>query len=250
MDLPGDVTADLDHFVERVRARLLVVAVHLGGSAATGDYRPATSDLDLVAFLDREVPAREVRSLHRERPVARASGGRLGCVYVPLGQRHEVGVPHLTWSHDRLFRRPVSGVTRADLLAGGVTLLGPRPADLIDPMSDGDVRAAVRAELRGYWSRAVARRTPWWSDAHVDLALLTLARADVALTDSRLITKTEALEHLPRLGVPDALVDGIRRRRDGRAVRLSPIARAARARLVRRLTQRAVATMGQDASRA
>jgi hypothetical protein len=70
---------------------------------------------------------------------------------------------------------------------------------------------------------------------YVDLGLFVLARAEVALTEDRLITKREALGRLHRFGVPAELVAQIAARRDGRTVVLSDAERDDRAQLVRGL---------------
>jgi hypothetical protein len=163
-------------------------------------YRPGTSDMDLVAVTERAVGAGDARSLRRlhtqliaDRPTARL----LGCVYVPRSQVDDLGTAHVTWSHQRMFRRPLSGVARAELLAHGLVLIGP-PVDAVLPGIDAaQLRAAVLAELTGYWTRALGWRSLWLRDGYVDLALLTMARAHATLTEGSLITKSEALELLP-----------------------------------------------------
>lgn len=56
-----------------------------------------------------------------------------------------------------------------------------------------DLRAAARAELRGYWRAAV--RHPWWYlDPNIaELSLLTMARARHTIGTGELISKRDAL---------------------------------------------------------
>jgi hypothetical protein len=68
-------------------------------------------------------------------------------------------------------------------------------------MDPAALKDAARAELAGYLSMAVGKPHLWLQDGYVDLGLVTLARAEATLTEGRLITKREAMERLPRLGV-------------------------------------------------
>jgi hypothetical protein len=132
-----------------------------------------------------------------------------------------------------LFRRPLSGISRAELHQFGVTVYGPPPGELVPPVERGALAEAARVELRGYWTGAVRRAGVWRTDLHVDLGLTTVSRADVTIAEGRLITKREAIDRLPSLGVPDDLTGEIRRRRAGETVVLSEPRIAARAVLVR-----------------
>ena len=91
-----------------------------------------------------------------------ATSGRsaaLGCTYAEAGRLEDTKVACPTWTHGRLVHRPLSAMVRAELLDHGVAVLGRAPAELLSPMTRDDVRAAVRAELAGYWTWAVHR--PW-----------------------------------------------------------------------------------------
>lgn len=200
----------LDQFAARLRDIPEVTALWVAGSLATGDYRPGVSDLDLVALLDGP-PQDQVRDLHAAVPPA----AKLGCVYVDVSSIAEVAAHHPTYTHGVWIDRPLSGIARAELLQSGYAVFGPPPAEVLAPMSADDVRAAARAELDGYW-RGALRRTWEWLDIDMqDLALTTAARAEHAGRTGELITKSAAIEELPRLGVPGWLVDRTRTRRDG-----------------------------------
>jgi hypothetical protein len=103
-------------------------------------------------------------------------------------------------------------MVRAELLDHGVAVLGRAPAELLSPMTRDDVRAAVRAELAGYWTWAVRRPWLFLRTDLADLALLSMARARHAGRTGELVTKTEALSGVR---APEPVVDGIRERRDG-----------------------------------
>ena len=231
MDQRLSVAPVVPHFAKAIREVAGVTAFYAGGSIGSGDYRPGISDLDLVAVIGAPLTrARRdrLRTLHRTLGVA-----KLHCAYVDISDISDVSRKHVTWAHERLFRRPLSGISRAELHQFGVTVYGPEPEDVVPPVGRDDLAEAARVELRGYWTGAVRRARVWRTDLHVDLGLTTVSRADVTIADGRLITKREAIDRLPSLGVSAELTDEIRRRRAGEAVVLSEPEIRARAVLVR-----------------
>lgn len=78
---------------------------------------------------------------------------------------------------------------------------------------------------------------------HVDLGLLTLARARVTLTTGILVSKDAALAGLPGLGVPDRLVREITQRRSGAHVQIGALHRLRRAGTARRLVCREITAL-------
>ena len=216
----------------------LVVGLYVGGSVATGDYRPAVSDIDVVALMDR-TPNPEVRRTlvagHRDLIDESPEAVAVHCVYVP---RHDAADPsrkHWTWAFEELFRRPLSGIARAELLADPVVVSGPSPSTWLPPMTVEDLRAAASLELSGYWTSALRKAAIWQQDTYVDHGTTTLARADATIREGRLITKTEAITRLTELGLPSEIIADIAARRRGEQ---SPALTAAetkqRARTVRR----------------
>jgi hypothetical protein len=231
MDERLSVAPVVTEFAEAVRDVAGVIAFYAGGSIGSRDYRPGISDLDLVAVLGAPIPRRgRLRRLH-----ARFDVPELHCAYVPQDDIADISVRHLAWAHERLFRRPLSGIARGELHHFGVTVYGPPPADTIPEVSAAQLAQAARDELRGYWLGAVRHRKRWLTDLHVDLGLTTVARADATVSEGRLITKREAIERLAGLGVPGQVIDGIRRRRAGEQVGYTPDELGERARITRRV---------------
>ncbi|WIM94211.1 nucleotidyltransferase domain-containing protein [Actinoplanes oblitus] len=198
----------VDEFGDRLAAAGWVSDLLVAGSLATGDYVPGVSDLDLVAIVPAEPgPAR----------IARAHAGvdptlNLGCVYVVADRLADPAAEHPTWTHGRLVRRILSGVTRAELVRHGYPVFGRPPAQLLPPMTGDDIRAAARAELTGYW--AWAARRPWifLDPALADLSLTSMARGRHALRHGTLLTKSRAVE---AAAAPPWLVAQLRARRRG-----------------------------------
>jgi hypothetical protein len=222
-----------------------VQGLYVAGSVASGDYRPGVSDIDAVALVDPPpAPAtRRVLVATHEHLLRAPSGAHLHCAYVARRHLGDGAYRHWTWAFDELFRRPFSSIARAELLADPVVVRGPRPAQWLPAMGSDDLRAAARAELRGYWTRAVRRRSIWQQDVYVDHGLTTVARADLTIRDGRLVTKSEAIEHLVELGLASELVDGVRSRRDGEVLSLTTAAQEARAEAVRRFVREQIARL-------
>jgi hypothetical protein len=224
----------------------IAVGLYVGGSLATGDYVPGVSDIDAVALVERAPrPAlrTQIVAVHEDLVQRHANGGSLHCVYVPLDDCTDPDRTHWTWAFGELFRRPLSRIARAELLADPVVVVGPAPSSWLPPLSEDDVRDAARAELAGYWTRALRKRAIWRQDVYVDLGLTVWARAEAAITEGRLITKSEAIERLRRGEVPGELVDEVARRRAGESVHLTDEQRDARALVVRRFLQVEVARL-------
>jgi hypothetical protein len=87
------------------------------------------------------------------------------------------------------------------------------------------------------------KRAIWRQDVYVDHGVTTVGRADLTIRDGRLVTKTEAIAHLAELGLPPEILDGVRRRRAGNDVWISPAEREARADEVRAFLRRQIARL-------
>ena len=222
MDLPPAVTA----LAAELRLRQWVTDLFVAGSVATGDHRPGVSDIDLVALTDEPVDAErrtQIHSLHRRLDATTSAGTDLGCAYVAAQSLPDAACRHPTWTHGQLVDRPLSGITRAELVRHGFAVLGRAPTTVLPAMSDDDVRRAAREELMGYWTTAVRR--PWWwlAPAIADLGLTSMARARHTLATGELITKSAALD---AVRAPEWLRADLRDRHDGGAAR-SPRLRTA-----------------------
>jgi len=196
-----------------------VTALFVAGSAATGDYTPGISDLDLVALtagpVDHARGAR-LRAIHSALDGGAAARLHLGCAYVVEDSLTDELAQYLTWTHGSMVRRTLSGITRAELVRHGYAVFGPQPQALLPAVDDDDVRRAALAELTGYWSKAAAR--PWWwlDPVMIDLGLTSMARGRHELSTGELLTKTRAIE---AAHAPAWLIEQVRARRRGEQVR-------------------------------
>lgn len=203
---------------ERLRALGWVRDLLVAGSLATGDHVPGVSDLDLVAVVDGPVHARrraELDAVHRLLDAGPGAGADLGCVYVAEAHLLDASRRHWTWTHGRAVERVLSGITRAELVRHGATVLGRPPQDLLPPMDAQDLRDAARAELLGSWRQTARRPWAYLDPGLADLALTSMARGRHTLATGELLTKTAAVE---QADVPAWLRDQLRARRRGEPV--------------------------------
>ncbi|MGJ5762533.1 nucleotidyltransferase domain-containing protein [Streptomyces galbus] len=245
----------LERFVAEVRQVVPTVAVWAHGSLALGDFRPGRSDLDLIAVVEAPLDGGDrdrLAHLHRKLLEDEPAAAGLHCSYMVRADLAEAGTDHVTWAHGMILERPVTPVTRRELLEGGLTLYGPPPVELLPPLRPGQVEDFIRRDLAEFWLPATGKPWLWMRDVWVDLGLLVLARATVTLRDGRLITKGEALTELRELGAPADVVRDIHDRRYGRPRplgRVRRIRRALRARaFVRRGIRRTLAAGRADGS--
>jgi hypothetical protein len=175
--------------------------------------------------------------------VARVS--QLHCLYVAADAASDPERLCTYWFGDRMTQWQLKLLTRAELAMAGVALHGPWPPPGVEPVPLADLQAAVYAEATGYWRQISRKRKLWLQDTWIDHALVALPRAEALLTSGEMITKGAAISRLVAFGVPSSLAEEIRRRRDGRPVRVSPPGRLVRAVRARRVMQAGVARLSR-----
>ena len=251
-EFPADIALLLDRLRDALLARGGLVGVYLYGSLVTGDFSPARSDIDVIVLLEREPDEgaiSELRELHTALASADDPAGRLHCLYASAHDAADPALLRTYWYGDRMTQWRVKLLTQAELASAGVALYGPWPPPGLGPVAIADLQAAVREEITGYWRRVARRRRCWLQDTWVDFGLITLPRAEALLTAGDLITKSEAIRRLSGFGVPAALADQVRRRRDGQDVPLGQLQRIRRARAARRLMQRGIRRLSRPQAR-
>ncbi|MGH3258528.1 MAG: nucleotidyltransferase domain-containing protein [Streptosporangiaceae bacterium] len=251
-ELPADIAVLLEHLRDALLARGGVVGVYLYGSLVTGDFSPARSDIDVLVMVEHEpdeATAGKLRELHKALASSDDPAGRLHCLYASAQDAADSARLRTYWYGDLMTQWQVKLLTQAELAAAGVALYGPWPPPGLGPVAVADLQAAVREEITGYWRRVACRRRLWLQDTWVDHGLVTLPRAEALLTSGDLITKSEAIRRLPGFGVPAALADQIRRRRDGQDVALGQLQRIRRAQVARRQMRRGIRRLSSPSAR-
>jgi predicted nucleotidyltransferase len=216
MYIPQEVTALLDLLLPAIRAALgaNLVGAYLRGSLALGDFIPATSDIDILVVTGRPVSAAEfaaLAALHTHlAALPHPFANRIEMAYIDCAalRRFEPGLRHptlgqgetLVWSE----HRDNWIIERWTVREHGVTLFGPEPRSLIDPISAGELCAAVRNRLRDWADWANQPDDPEWllpRRSHKAYVVETMCRALAALACNQILSKPRAvawaLENLP-----------------------------------------------------
>lgn len=189
------------------------VGLYLRGSIAMGEFDPATSDIDFFAVTEHPISDSEFASLA-------ALHARLGQLPNPYGNHLEG--PYIHRSAARRFqpgqRHPTIARTEAlgwaehrdnwilerwTMREHGITLQGPDPRTLIDPISAGELRQAVLTRLKDWADYASDPDDPGWKMHRGEMAYAveTMCRALFSLASGELPGKPQAvawaLETLP-----------------------------------------------------
>ena len=245
---PADVAGLLDRLRDLLAARGDVVGIYLYGSLVTGDFSPATSDIDvvvLVAHEPGEAMTRELAQLHAALAATGGPVGQLHCLYVATDAASDPDRLCTYWFGDRMTQWQMKLLTQAELATAGVAVYGPWPPPCVKPVPAAALHAAVHEEITGYWRSVSRARGRWLRDSWVDHALVMLPRAEALLTAGALITKGEAISRLASFGVPASLIQEIRSRRDGHPVPLSGPRRLFRALLARRIMRNGITRLSR-----
>ena len=161
----------VDAYLDEVDAAApgLVDGLYLTGSAALGDFRPRTSDVDFVAVTTERPDAAALAGLTRAhaRLRARRSRPHLDGLYVTWGElASDPALRRGPHAHAGRFHPEGSGpgdpVTWHTVARHGVACRGPAPAD-IAVWTNPDVLAAWTLDnLDRYWGRLLDRAArPW-----------------------------------------------------------------------------------------
>lgn len=182
-----------------------LVGVYLRGSLALGDFIPATSDIDVLVVAAHPITDEQfaaLAALHAQlAALPNAYASRMEMAYVDRAslRRFEPGRRHptlgqgeaLVWSE----HRDNWVLERWTVRERGVTLLGPDPHTLIDPIGPDELRAAVRARLHDWADWAAQPDDPDWllPRAHKAYVIETMCRALATLASGELWSKPRAV---------------------------------------------------------
>ena len=185
-----------------------LIGLYLDGSLALGDFEPATSDVDFIAAIARPLSATAFAALaamHRQmRDSGRPFASDLEGSYIPLSalRRHDPAdatFANLERGPDEVLKVKAHHsdwvIHRFTVREHGITLLGPPPATLIDPISPDDVRRATAEVLRSWWGTPDA--IAYIRAAHpggLSFIALTMCRALYALARGEVVSKRVAAE--------------------------------------------------------
>ncbi|PLS77158.1 MAG: nucleotidyltransferase [Chloroflexi bacterium] len=197
----SDVNNVLEIITTRLKATLgdTLVGLYLEGSLVIGDFEPSVSDIDLVAALASDIDDQEFAALQamHETLVAEhpAWYDRIEVCYISVAALASIksrtsmivnispGEPiHRTearreWLMNWYLTREKS-----------VTLYGPSPTTIIEPISKAEFVQSVRDHAQGWASWVKDMRNPYAQS----YAILTMCRALYAYTNGEQVSKQAA----------------------------------------------------------
>jgi predicted nucleotidyltransferase len=207
MRLPPDVAAMLDALQIGVREALgaNLLALYLRGSLVSGEFDPEASDIDFFAVTERRLTEREFAALETTHADFARSGNRYGdrlegpYINRDAARRFRPGERHPTVARNEplLWREQYANwvLERWMLRAWGVTLLGPEPQALIDPVTREEIRAAVRINMVRWVEWINQPDDPDWRLPRTEMAYIveTMCRVLYTLATGKLAGKPQSV---------------------------------------------------------
>ena len=207
MQYSEDIDAYLDILLTGIDEHLgdRLAGVYLRGSLAAGDFDPESSDIDVMAVTTRPVNDEEfdaLAALHADMDtLPNLYAGRLEIAYVDRnalrrfrpGQRH----PTLGQGESLVWLEHGSNwiLERWTLREHGIVLRGPEPQELIDAISDEEIRSAILERLPDWAEWAQDVDDPEWALhlGHKAYVVETMCRALYAISQGTLPSKPQAV---------------------------------------------------------
>ncbi|HEY6959012.1 MAG TPA: aminoglycoside adenylyltransferase domain-containing protein [Candidatus Limnocylindria bacterium] len=178
-----------------------LIAIYLGGSFATGDFAPGTSDYDLLVIVAGGLTAQRVsrlRALHAELAGQDAESLLLEGDYVPRDDLVPEGTTRPAWWFRAGSLQPPAFMLSADNIANmrdeGIAIIGPSAPLILPRVTAEHVRAAIRDML--------AEKPEVSNERDAAKELLDIARSLAGLETARPTSHAAglrwALEHVDR----------------------------------------------------
>jgi len=180
------------------------VGAYLFGSLASGDFDQA-SDIDLVVVTDDEISGglfSALQAMHSRIAIIDSPWAtQLEVSYIPRHAFRRYDPTHALHPHIdrgrseslRMMRHDSDWVVqRYNLRERGVTLAGPAPQTLIDPVSPDDLRQAMLAILRGWWAQMLDDPSRLKRRGYQSYAVLSMCRILYTLQYGTVVSKPVA----------------------------------------------------------
>ncbi len=180
------------------------VGMYLYGSLSSGDFDPASSDIDFLVVTTDMLPEQTIANLEAMQQRIWKTGlkwaDKLEGSYLPkahLRRYEKSDVAYPTVNEHKFYVAPHGSdwiIQRHIIREGGVVLAGPDPKSLIDPVEPDEIRRAVRGILQEWWFPML--EDPSWLKNHGGeyhaFAILTMCRSLCALERGTVISKPVA----------------------------------------------------------
>lgn len=180
------------------------VGMYLYGSLSSGDFHPDASDIDFLVVTENSLSDETVTALETMHQHIWDTGPKwaekLEGSYIPkahLRRYEKSDIPYPTVNEHKFSVAPHGSdwiIQRHIIREQGVTLAGPDPRMLIDPVSRDDIRHAVTGIMQEWWFPMLD--DPSWLREHNSpyhaYAILTMCRSLHALEHGIIVSKPVA----------------------------------------------------------
>lgn len=197
----ADVNVTLNELLTAVKLVLAesFVGLYLYGSLASGDFNPATSDIDFLVVTTDEIPTELVSELEKMHIRLWASdlkwAQKLEGAYIPQQDIRRYGLnnlPRPCINEGNFYLAPQGSdwiIQRHIIREQGVVLAGPDPQTLIDPVTPEDIRWSVLTYLNGWWAPMVDEPKRLRSSEYQAYAIVTMCRTLYTLQHGTIASK-------------------------------------------------------------
>jgi hypothetical protein len=177
------------------------VGLYLGGSLALGDFNLSSSDIDFLTITSEPLPLEaipELERLHRQLYAMPSKWGKkLDGSYVPqkILRYWSAGHPPCPFVEGDQFQVTTQGsavIQRHIIREYGVTIVGPDPKQLIEPVSVDEMRNALYDMVENWWRPELSN--PSWiaQTPKQPFAILTMCRSLYILEHGDVASKAVA----------------------------------------------------------
>lgn len=181
-----------------------LVGIYLTGSLTYGDYKPESSDVDLVVVTKHKLTPKQMvavenfhKQLEADYPIFE---GRVECSYVPRNMLFEVKPPNEPRPYageGKFYQEALYGnewlINNYWLDRCGVALLGPEFKTLIRAIDITEVKKACRKDLEAEWVPKVNNEEYMDNPHYQAYLVVNLCRIAYALKHDQLAGKTKSV---------------------------------------------------------
>jgi hypothetical protein len=178
------------------------IGMYLYGSLASGGFNPETSDIDFLVVTSDELSDERISALGNMHTSLACSGlkwaAKLEGAYIPKHairrfDPDDLERPCINEGDFYLGRQGSDWIIQRHILREyGVTINGPNPKTLIDPVSPGEIQQAILTILQTWWTPMLNNPARLQHNDYQAYAILSMCRVSHTLQTGQLASKLVA----------------------------------------------------------